>query len=246
MPLIKADGAGLLYLLRVGGPGARLRALARALDEPAQAVVGGALGEAPEMAHLREQGGDPVGALGVGHPPAPPPRDLERNAREGRHPPDEVLVAVDDLQVVAAPAARPRHGARALERPPEVCRPVRGRARTPGEAQLVRGLYGAVAPGPHGVPGPPEAVRLRRVEPGLETELRAPEPHGRAGDRGARGAERDAVFVPGTRGVHQPGELRPRPALRSHPQAGGQLPADLRGERGQPRTPPPPGGPGRA
>src|ERR687894_1398619 len=56
MPLIKADGTGLLYLLRVGGPVARVRALARELDEPAQAVVGGALGEAPELGQLRERG----------------------------------------------------------------------------------------------------------------------------------------------------------------------------------------------
>src|SRR5918998_6425403 len=56
MPLIKGDGTGLFYLLRVGGPVARVRALARELDEPAQAVVGGALGEAPELGQLRERG----------------------------------------------------------------------------------------------------------------------------------------------------------------------------------------------
>src|SRR5919202_242842 len=94
-------------------------------------------------AHLGEKGGHPVGALGVGDPPSAAQGDAQRSAREGGDAPDELLVAVYELEVMPAAAARPRQGARTLESTLEVGRSVGGGARSTSEGELLSSLYRA-------------------------------------------------------------------------------------------------------
>src|SRR5918995_453586 len=189
-------------------------------------------------AHLGEQGRHPVGALGVGHPAPAPPDDAQRCPGELGDAPDEPLVAMHELEVVPPPATRPRYRARALESTPQVRRPVAGGAGSAGEGKLLRRLYSAVSLRADGVAGAAEAIRLRGREPGLQAELRAPQAHYGAGHRGALRPERDPLHVPATGGVEEAGELGA--VVRAGASGGlrGELPPYLRGERGQPRTPP--------
>src|SRR5215207_843700 len=84
-------------------------------------------------AHLGEDGGYAVGALGVGDPPSAPAHDLERRAGEIRAAADELLFAMHELQVVTPATARPVHRAGALERAPQVTGMLRRSARGAGE-----------------------------------------------------------------------------------------------------------------
>src|SRR5215211_2080803 len=209
-----APGVGRVEVGDAVGVGLRL-----AEDGPGLVLQNGVV-----EAHLGEQSRHPVGALGVGDPPSAPPHDPQRGPGESSNAPDELFIAVYKLEVMAPAATRPGQGADALERAPQVGRPVGDGARAAREGELFRRLNRAVALGANLVEGPAEAVLIGGREPGVQPELRAPQAHHRAGDGGARGAEGYAPFVPAP---------------------GGEQAPHLRGERGQPRTPLPRAGRGR-
>ena len=156
--------------------------------------------------HLGEQGGYAVGAFRIGDPSLAPVLNPQGGPGKSGKTPDEGFFTVDELQVEVP--TRTRYGADPLKRAPQVRGAVH---RAPGIPDFFQGLGGFEriwAFDPDGVAGPAEAVGLYRKQPGVEAELPAPEPYGRAGDGGAPGAQGNPGIVPGPDGVYQAGKLR--------------------------------------